>query len=155
MLFKKKNKIVAVCNGIINDLQAYPDEAISQKILGDGFMIEPEDGNVVSPISGTVVMVFPTGHALGIKNKDTEILIHIGVDTVKLNGLGFRNDVQVGDKVEAGQLICSFDINQVRKHPEVKAVSIAVIFTGSNKKIEVLHKASAVSAGQTDIIKEI
>lgn len=154
MFFKKKaNPIVAVCDGFIEDLSHYPDEAIAMKALGDGFMIEPENGNVVSPIQGEIVMVFPTGHAIGIKNKDHEILIHLGVDTVKLNGQGFTNKVKVGDKVEAGQTICSFDFDQVSKHPDVKAVTAAVIFTGSNTKVTVLNPNTHVSAGQDHIIK--
>ena len=156
MFFKKKsNPIVAVCDGIIQDLSAYPDEAIAMKALGDGYMIEPDNGKIVSPISGEIVMVFPTGHAIGIKNKEHEILIHIGVDTVNLNGKGFMNEVKVGDKVEAGQIICTFDFEQVRKHPDVKAVTTAVICTGSNKKIIVNDPKSHVSAGQESIIKVI
>lgn len=156
MFFKKKSSsVVAVCDGIIKDLSAYPDEAIAIKALGDGYMIEPENGKIVAPISGNIIMIFPTGHAIGIQNKDYEILIHIGVDTVKLNGEGFVNEVQVGDKVDAGQLICSFDLNQVRKHPDVLAVTTAVIFTGSNRKVEVLSPNAYVSAGQENIIKVI
>lgn len=154
MFFKKKEDlIVAVCDGILKNHSAYPDEAIAMKALGDGYMIEPENGKIVSPISGEVMMVFPTGHAIGIQNKDHEILIHIGVDTVKLNGQGFRNEVKVGNKVEAGQLICTFDFDQVRKHPDVLAVSTAVIFTGSDKKVTILAEGSHVAAGQANIIK--
>ena len=100
-------------------------------------------------------MVFPTGHAIGIQFSNFEILVHIGVDTVKLDGKGFTNAVAVGDKVEAGQVICSYDFDLVRKHPDVKAVSTAVIFTGSNKKVEVLQPNLRVTAGQNDIIKVI
>lgn len=154
MFFKKKTEsVVAVCDGMINALSSYPDEAIAMKALGDGYMIEPENGTIVSPVNGEIVMVFPTGHAIGIKTKDHEILIHIGVDTVKLNGQGFSNQVKVGDIVETGQVICTFDFDQVRKHPEVKAVSTAVIFTGSNKKIDVLNPKTRVQAGQNNIIK--
>lgn len=156
MFFKKKvTKYVAVCDGILDDLSHYPDEAIAMKALGDGYMIEPENGKVVAPVSGEIVMVFPTGHAIGIQSKEAEILIHIGVDTVKLDGAGFNNAVSVGDKVEAGQLICTYDFDQVRKHPDVKAVTTAVIFTGSNKKVEILQAQSRVSAGQDNIIKVI
>ena len=156
MFFKKKvSPIVAVCDGILSDLSLYPDEAIAMKVLGDGYMIEPENGKVVSPVSGEIVMVFPTGHAIGIQFSNFEILVHIGVDTVKLDGKGFTNAVAVGDKVEAGQVICSYDFDLVRKHPDVKAVSTAVIFTGSNKKVEVLQPNLRVTAGQNDIIKVI
>jgi glucose-specific phosphotransferase system IIA component len=156
MFFKKKSSdVVAVCDGIINDLSAYPDEAIAMKALGDGYMIEPTDGKIVAPISGNIVMIFPTGHAIGIQNNEYETLIHIGVDTVKLEGKGFVNEVKVGDKVDAGQLICSFDFNQVRKHPDVLAVTTAVIFTGSNKKVKVLTPKASVRAGQENIIKVI
>jgi glucose-specific phosphotransferase system IIA component len=152
-LKKKISAVVACCDGILDDLSNYPDEAIASKVMGEGYLIEPENGIIVAPISGEVVMVFPTGHAIGLKSKDHEVLIHIGVDTVNLNGNGFYNEVSVGDKVEAGQRICTVDLEHVRQQPGVKAVTTAVIFTGSNKKIEVVLKGQRVTTGQKDIIK--
>lgn len=149
---KKTNKIVAVCDGIINSLNEFPDDAISSLVLGDGFMIEPDNGKIVSPIDGEVVMIFPTGHAIGIKNSEYEILIHVGVDTVNLAGKGFINKVEVGEKVKAGQEISQFNFDQVRKSPEVKSVAVAVIFTGLNKNINLLENNTHVSAGQAEIL---
>ena len=152
-LFKKKaSPIVACCDGTLEVLSKYPDEAIASNALGDGYLIEPDNGTIVAPISGEVVMVFPTGHAIGLQNKDHEVLIHIGVDTVSLNGTGFHNAVKVGDKVEAGQLLCTVDLNSVRHQPGVKAVTTAVIFTGSHKQVTVLRQGQKVKAGQADII---
>ena len=149
---KKSNKIVAVCDGIINNLNQFPDDAISSLVLGDGFMIEPDNGKIVSPIDGEVVMLFPTGHAIGIKNSEYEILIHIGVDTVNLAGQGFINKVEVGEKVKAGQEISQFNFNQVRESPEVKSIAVAVIFTGFNRKVNLLENNTHVSAGQAEIL---
>ena len=149
---KKSNKIVAVCDGIINNLNQFPDDAISSLVLGDGFMIEPDNGKIVSPIDGEVVMLYPTGHAIGLKNSEYEILIHIGVDTVNLAGQGFINKVEVGEKVKAGQEISQFNFNQVRESPEVKSIAVAVIFTGFNRKVNLLENNTHVSAGQAEIL---
>ena len=100
--FKKKSKIVSVVEGTIHDISDYPDDAIGQKMLGDGFYIEPTGELVCSPIDGEVTMLFPTAHAVAVQNQDYEILIHIGVDTVKLEGRGFQKIVKQGDMVKAG-----------------------------------------------------
>jgi len=76
--FKKKTKVVAVADGTIHELSAYPDDAISQKMLGDGFFIEPTGELICSPIDGEVAMIFPTAHAAAVQNQDYEILIHMG-----------------------------------------------------------------------------
>ena len=76
--------------GIVRDLSKVPDEAFSAKYLGDGFIVEPSNGEVYSPVEGEVAMIFPTLHAVGLKCSDgIEVLVHIGVDTVKLRGRGF------------------------------------------------------------------
>ncbi len=151
--FKKKSKIVAVVDGSIHEIGSYPDEAISQKMLGDGFYIEPTGDLIVSPIDGDVAMMFPTAHAVAVQNADYEILIHIGVDTVKLEGQGFRAHVRQGDKVKAGDPLVSLDLPVIKASADVKALSTAVIFTSGDKKVSVKDPGSVVSAGQADIVK--
>jgi PTS system, glucose subfamily, IIA component len=113
-LFKKKNEInTNVCapvNGRCIDLSDTDDEVFASKIMGDGFAIEPSEGNVCSPSEGIITMMFPTAHAFGILTSDKkELLIHIGIDTVKLNGKGFTPLKKVDDKVTIGEPIVVFD----------------------------------------------
>jgi len=91
----------------------------SQKILGDGAAVEPENGEVYSPVKGIVSVVFPTGHVVGITTAEgANIILHVGIDTVELKGKGFDVKVKQGDKVEAGQLLMKVDLPFVKKyHP--------------------------------------
>ena len=152
LFFKKKSKVVAVVDGTIQEISAYPDDAIGQKILGDGFFIEPIGELICSPIDGEVVMMFPTAHAAAVQNQDYEILIHIGVDSVKLDGMGFKALVKQGDKVKAGDPLVKLDLGVIKASPEVKAISTAVIFTSGDKKVSVKEPGTKVKAGQADIV---
>lgn len=97
-------------NGKVIPLKEVKDAAFSSGALGDGLAILPESGELYSPINGTVVALFPTGHAIGLStDSGVEILIHIGMDTVTLEGKGFESFVSVGDKVVRGQKLIDFD----------------------------------------------
>ena len=150
--FKKKSKIVSVVEGTIHNISDYPDDAIGQKMLGDGFYIEPTGELVCSPIDGEVTMLFPTAHAVAVQNQDYEILIHIGVDTVKLEGRGFQKIVKQGDMVKAGDPLVKMDLPAIKAAPEVKAVSVAVIFTSCDKNVRVKNPGTNVKAGQEEIV---
>jgi len=102
--------------GEIIPLSEVKDEVFSTGLLGKGVAIIPDDEKVYSPVSGTVATVFPTGHAVGlISNDGVEILIHIGLETVELNGKHFKSFVNQGDKVEKGQLLVQFDKEEIKK----------------------------------------
>ena len=106
-----------------------PDEAFASKAMGDGYMVMPEDGTVVAPEDGTVLFVFPSKHAIGMKAADgTEYLLHIGVDTVKLDGKGFEVFVTDGQQVRQGDKMMEFDLSFIREHAASEACM--VIFTG-------------------------
>ena len=106
-----------------------PDEAFASKAMGDGYMVMPEDGTVVAPEDGTVLFVFPSKHAIGMKAADgTEYLLHIGVDTVKLDGKGFEVFVTDGQQVHQGDKLMEFDLSFIREHAASEACM--VIFTG-------------------------
>ncbi len=93
-----------------------PDEVFANGLLGKGIAVDPAIGQVVAPADGEVTTLFPTGHAIGIKtDKGAELLIHIGMDTVKMNGDGFKTHVQQGDRVKQGQLLIEFDIDKIKK----------------------------------------
>ena len=106
-----------------------PDEAFASKAMGDGYMVMPEDGTVVAPEDGTVLFVFPSKHAIGMKAADgMEYLLHIGVDTVKLDGKGFEVFVTDGQQVHQGDKLMEFDLSFIREHAASEACM--VIFTG-------------------------
>lgn len=114
--------------GKIVELQDVPDQVFSQKLMGDGFAVEPSNGEVVSPVDGTVETFFPTKHAIGIvSDSGREILIHFGIDTVNLKGEGFTALVKQGDKVKAGQPLLLVDLDQVKGR--VPSIITPVIFT--------------------------
>ncbi|MFK5280126.1 PTS glucose transporter subunit IIA, partial [Lacticaseibacillus paracasei] len=97
-LFKAKKKtgqpIIAPVTGILMPLDDVTDDVFSQKMMGDGFAIQPEESQIVSPVSGTVSTVFPTKHAIGITTPEgLDVLVHMGLDTVELDGKPFKVDV--------------------------------------------------------------
>ena len=101
----KKAEFVSPATGKIIPVDQVEDETFASKILGDGFAVELTDGEVIAPFDGEVTAAFPTGHAYGLKREDgLECLIHIGLDTVELNGSGFDVKVKQGDQVKQGQV---------------------------------------------------
>ena len=115
--------------GKVAPISESPDEAFASKAMGDGYMVMPEDGTVVAPEDGTVLFVFPSKHAIGMKAADgTEYLLHIGVDTVKLDGKGFEVFVTDGQQVHQGDKLMEFDLSFIREHAASEACM--VIFTG-------------------------
>ena len=110
-LFKKEEfKIVVPVDGMLIPLNEVPDQMFSQKLMGDGFAVIPEGNIIVAPLSGVAESVFPTGHAVGIKTKDgIECIVHIGLDTVELNGEGFKPLIKQGTKIKAGDPMIESD----------------------------------------------
>lgn len=106
-----KTKFKMPLKGTFSDISNTPDEVFAEGLLGPGFVVKPNDGKVVSPIDGTISMIYPTKHAIGITSKQGfDILIHIGIDTVNLDGQGYEALVAVGDEVKMGQQIMQIDI---------------------------------------------
>ena len=113
----KKSKGLSVAspaNGKLVDLTSVNDEAFASKAMGDGFAIELEGNKIYSPVDGEIQVAFPTGHAFGIMSNDVEVLIHIGIDTVNLNGEGFHSVVSVGNKVKSGDLLVELDADSLK-----------------------------------------
>lgn len=119
-------------DGEIVELEKVPDDAFSQKILGDGFAIIPSGNKVYAPASGEITVLFPTKHAVAITTEEgLEILVHIGIDTVNLNGEGFTAHVEQGDKVKKGDLLVSFDAEFVEKN--AKSLISPIVITNMEK----------------------
>ncbi|WP_117149317.1 PTS glucose transporter subunit IIA [Paraliobacillus zengyii] len=154
-LFKNKNKVAAVdefvmpIDGEIIDITEVEDPVFSEKMMGDGFAIIPVAGSVVSPVDGEIIKVFSTKHAIGIKSaKGHEILIHVGIDTVQLNGKGFTALVNDGDKIKVGQEILQFDVEIVKK--SASSYVVPVVFTDSTKVS--VKKFGKTAQGERDIL---
>lgn len=138
--------------GEILPLSEVPDQVFSEKMMGDGFAIKPSDGSVVSPVDGEVVTVFPTKHAIGLKSTSgREILIHVGIDTVKLQGEGFESFVKEGDKVSAGQKLLQADLHHLQSN--APSIITPIIFTNlqEGESVEILKKG-IVSQGEENIV---
>ena len=125
----EKVKLASPTKGSVHPMCESPDPAFAIKAMGDGFVVMPEEGKVFAPADGEIMMVFPTNHAVGFKTDEgIEMLFHAGVDTVKLNGQGFKTFVKDGDKVKKGDLLIEFDLDYVRDNATSDAVM--VILTG-------------------------
>ncbi|WP_271397993.1 PTS sugar transporter subunit IIA [Salinicoccus roseus] len=157
-LFGKKNdvdkeiEITSPLNGKYVKLEDIPDPVFAEKMMGEGFGVDPTDGEVVAPVAGTVMQVFPTNHAVGIKtNNGLEVLIHIGLETVAMEGKGFAGHVSEGDKVEKGDKLVTFDMDLVKS--EANSTISPVIITNSDvldsfdlKEVTDLDRADTVVA---------
>lgn len=111
-----EQSIKSPMQGEVKNISETPDPVFAEKMMGDGVVIFPSDGKVVSPIEGKVSFVFPTKHAIGLVSKEgVEILIHIGLDTVKLEGKPFTTFVQEGDNVSIGQVLIEADLKRIEE----------------------------------------
>jgi len=107
----KKETILSPADGDIVQLEEVPDEVFSQKMAGDGIAIMPRSNTFVAPVAGTITKIFSTNHAFSIKTKSgLEVMVHIGLDTVTLNGEGFKRLAKEGDSVSIGKPIISADL---------------------------------------------
>lgn len=112
----KKEMILSPLNGEVKQLSDISDAAFASGALGKGVAIEPAEGKLYAPVSGIVSALYPTNHAIGMTTDEgAEVLIHIGMDTVQLEGKYFKGHVSQGDRVEKGQLLIEFDIDQIKK----------------------------------------
>lgn len=153
MFFKKSDfyPVIAPISGKVIALTDLEDPIFSGKVVGDGVAIIPGDGEAVAPVSGVVTMIAPTNHSYGITAYDgTEILVHIGIDTVKLNGKCFHPLVKKGDSVEVGQPICKFDLESIRAEG-FNATTPVIITSNSIDKVKRLTvRTGFAESGKTE-----
>ena len=129
--------------GTIVDLKDVPDETFAQKFLGDGVAIKPDEGILYAPVQGKIVQLFHTNHALGIVTEcGCELLLHIGLDTVKMEGEGFKAFVKVGDSVKAGDKLIEFDLDLIREKAKSDITPIVITNMDTISGIKVLKKGS-------------
>ena len=144
--------LVAPVSGELLPLEQVPDAAFSSKAVGDGIAIVPTDENVVAPLAGTVVKIFATNHAFCLESAEgVEIIVHMGIDTVALEGKGFARLVEEGAEVEQGQPILKMDLAYLTAHAP-SMISPVVISNGEDYSQLLMEAEQVVVAGQTKII---
>lgn len=145
--------ITAYANGELTEIEKVNDETFASKVLGDGIAIIPEDGNVYAPVDGEISVAIESGHAVGVTDMNgTVYLIHIGIDTVQLNGKYFKVNVQVGDQIKRGDLLVTFDKEKVEKAGFDTACMLIV--TEANGKTLNKTKERKVKVGEEVAILE-
>ncbi|MEI3600102.1 MULTISPECIES: PTS system trehalose-specific EIIBC component [unclassified Oceanobacillus] len=149
----EKEIIIAPLSGKVTPLANVPDPTFSGKMMGDGLAIEPTDGKVVSPVNGEVVVTFPTKHAIGLKTKSgIELLIHVGLETVHLDGEGFEVHVEQGEQVKVGDPLITFDL-QLIKERAASHITPIIITTGDLVKSYGKTSDSTVIAGESNLLE--
>ena len=145
-------EVYSVADGQVVALEQVKDPVFAQKMMGDGFAVEPANGNIVSPVSGTVSSIFPTKHALGLVTEaGLEVLVHIGLDTVSLEGKPFTVHVVEGQKVAAGDLLVTADLDAIRAAG--RETSTVVVFTNAEAIKSVKLEQTGSLAAKTAVAK--
>lgn len=151
-----KNKNVELYNPVDGDvipIEEVSDPVFSQKMMGDGFGVEPTNGDVYSPVSGEVVSVFPTKHAIGLKaTNGIEVLVHIGVDTVELDGAPFEIFVSEGDNVTETTQIAKVDLEALKAAE--KPDTVIIVFTNMDD-VDNYSLSKTGNAARGDVIGEV
>ena len=144
--------VYSVADGQVVALEQVEDPVFAQKMMGDGFAVEPANGNIVSPVTGTVSSIFPTKHALGlVTDSGLEVLVHIGLDTVSLEGKPFTVHVSEGQKVAAGDLLVTADLDAIREAG--RKTSTVVVFTNGDVLKSVKLEQTGSLAAKTAVAK--
>ncbi len=145
-------EVYSVADGQVVALEQVEDPVFAQKMMGDGFAVEPANGNIVSPVTGTVSSIFPTKHALGlVTDSGLEVLVHIGLDTVSLEGKPFTVHVSEGQKVVAGDLLVTADLDAIREAG--RKTSTVVVFTNGDVLKSVKLEQTGSLAAKTAVAK--
>ena len=151
-IFKKKEKIIVTIyspiNGKVIELKEVPDEAFAQKMVGDGCAIEPDKGIICSPIDGQLMNIFPTNHAIIFETIDgLEMIVHFGIDTVKLDGKGFQKLREPGP-IKVGDEIVKYNLDEIKDG--VPSTRSPIIINNMEKveKIEIISLGKIVKIGE-------
>lgn len=151
-LNRRTREVKAPVDGQVIALEEVNDEVFSRGLAGDGVAINPVSGTFAAPIDGVVSKIFRTNHAYSIKGeKELEVLVHIGLDTVKLEGRGFERVVNEGDRVQAGDTVIQADLAYLREH--AKGTVTPIIISDESDVKEVEKRLNIVKCG--DVIMEV
>lgn len=140
--------IASPMSGHVLPLEQVSDEVFAEKMIGDGAAVIPEEPYVYAPGDGEITLLYPTGHAIGMKLKDgTELLIHVGIDTVKLDGAGFETLVALGQNVQKGEAILKLDLPYLNAHARSMESPVLCVSMKEGQKVW-LPGTGAVKAGE-------
>lgn len=143
---KKSVSIASPVSGKVIRLEETNDEAFASGALGSGFAIEFCGENVISPIAGLITFCFPSGHAIGIQAGELEVIVHIGIDTVNLNGDGFHVLVKQGENVKKGDILVKVDSNYIQ---EKGYDPTTMVLFPNHENVDVVELGNHVEAGKS------
>ncbi|WP_096188530.1 PTS sugar transporter subunit IIA [Evansella halocellulosilytica] len=147
-----KDVLVSPLTGTVVSLSEVPDPTFAEKMMGDGIAVKPTNGTVVSPVHAEVVQLFPTKHAIGLKTVNgVEILIHIGIETVNMQGEGFKAFVEQGDKVAKGDKLIEFDIGLVEEKSDSTITPVIITNSDDVQSVE-KEEGNEANAGETTVM---
>jgi sugar PTS system EIIA component len=147
----KEEAVYAPLSGKLIHLEDVPDPVFSQKMMGDGVAIEPKEGVVVSPVEGEIIQLFHTKHAVGIRSQTgAEILIHIGLETVNMNGEGFEAHVKEGDRVKVGDPLITCDLTLI-KEKAASTITPIIVTNGDAFETLLMEAPSEVERGTAKV----
>jgi len=142
--------ILAVTDGNIIPIEDVPDEVFSQKMVGDGFAIQPESEEVVAPITGKLIRIAETYHVFYIEvNQDLKVMVHVGIDTLMLHGEGFHSNWKQDEYAEAGEVLLTFDRELLEEKGYNPVISVVIIDNSQGAYQYKFHENGAVEAGKT------
>ncbi|MGG3575027.1 PTS glucose transporter subunit IIA [Bacillus gobiensis] len=148
---KNEEAVYSPIDGQVVPLEEVPDPVFSQKMMGEGIAVKPENGNIVSPVEGEIIQLFHTKHAVGIRSlSGIELLIHIGLDTVELMGEGFEAHVKEGDKVKVGDPLITCDLDFISEKASSTITPIVITNGDIVESIEQSGESDAVK-GKTKL----
>lgn len=148
----KEQVIMAPLSGTLRKLEEVPDPVFAGKMVGEGIAVEPSEGIVVAPFDGEIVQLFPTKHAIGLCSASgLEILIHIGLETVSLQGEGFEAFVKQGDQVKMGEKLITFDMKIINDKAS-STITPVILTNGDTVKSFDVSKETTVIAGQSTVM---
>ena len=135
---KKKITVAAPVTGSLIDITDVKDEVFSSKMMGDGFAVEPDGDTVVAPCDGKIVLLANTLHAVALEQDGVQLLIHIGLDTVELDGKGFKPFIKNGDTVKKGDALIQFDRDYLTA--QQKPLTTMIVITNMDERVKNLEK---------------
>lgn len=143
----KELNFYSVADGEVISIEDVHDPVFSKKMMGEGYGVRPCSPNVYSPVSGVVMSIFPTKHAIGLKTScGLSILLHLGIDTIELKGIPFDIKVKEGDKITPETLIAIMDLDKLAK--EKKYTDLVVVITNTNDQLETFTLSTTGNVGK-------
>jgi PTS system glucose-specific IIA component len=149
----KEETVFSPVDGQVLELSKVPDPVFSQKMMGDGMAVEPSAGEIVSPVDGEVIQLFHTKHAIGIRSlSGVELLIHIGLETVAMEGEGFTAHVKEGDKVKVGDPLITCDLELIKEKAS-STITPIVIMNGDVLERVTKHEEAKAKKSETKLME--